>query len=84
MNYSPHCPHQTRTVNIGQQTEKRLDMLGRAGCPSVVSLAENVEGGQHVEDEDRRPAEEEEGHDEDQHVYHLLGLLLSCNNFVIC
>ena len=40
-------------------------MFGAACGSSVVSLAENVEGGQHVEDEDRRPAEEEEKHDED-------------------
>ena len=58
-------------------------MFGGARCPSVVSLAENVESGQHVEDENRRPAEEEEEHDEDQHVDHLLGLLLSDNNFVV-
>ena len=66
-----------------QQTEKCLDMFGGACCSSVVSLAENVESGQHVKDENRRPAEEEEEHDEDQHVDHLLGLLLSDNNFVI-
>ena len=80
-------------VNIGQQTEKRLDMLGGARCPTVVSLAQDVEGGQHVEDEDWRPAEEEEKHDEDQHVDDLLGLLLSyqkhfrgrtLNIFVVC
>ena len=58
-------------------------MFGGARCSSVVSLAENVESGQHVKDENRRPAEEEEEHDEDQHVDHLLGLLLSDNNFVI-
>ena len=58
-------------------------MFGGARSPSVVSLAENVKGGQHVEDEDWRPAEEEEEHDEDQHVDDLLGLLLSYNNFVI-
>ena len=58
-------------------------MFGGACCSSVVSLAENVESGQHVEDENRRPAEEEEEHDEDQHVDDLLGLLLSDNNFVI-
>ena len=52
-------------------------MFGGAGCPAVVSLAEDVEGGQHVEDEDGRPADEEEKHDEDQHVDHLLRLLLS-------
>ena len=58
-------------------------MFGGARCPSVVSLTEKVESGQHVEDENRRPAEEEEEHDEDQHVDHLLGLLLSDNNFVV-
>ena len=58
-------------------------MFGGDGGPSKVSLPENVEGGQHVEDEDGRPADEEEKHDEDQHVDHLLGLLLSDNNFVI-
>ena len=58
-------------------------MFGGDGGPSKVSLPENVEGGQHVEDENRRPAEEEEKHDEDQHVDHLLGLLLSDNNFVV-
>ena len=58
-------------------------MFGGDGGPSKVSLPENVEGGQHVEDEDRRPAEEEEEHDEDQHVDDLLGLLLSYNDFVI-
>ena len=52
----------TRPVCIGQQTEKCFDMFGRARGPSVVSFAENVKGGQHVEDEDRRPAEEEEEH----------------------
>ena len=58
-------------------------MLGGACGSSIVSLAENVESGQDVEDKDRRPAQEEEEHDEDQHVDHLPGLLLSDNNFVI-
>ena len=58
-------------------------MFGGACCSSVVSLAENVESGQHVKDENRRPAEEEEEHDEDQHVDHLPSLLLSTHHFIM-
>ena len=52
-------------------------MFGVESRAAVVALAQDVECGQHVEDEDGRPAEEEEKHDEDQHVDHLLRLLLS-------
>ena len=50
-----------------------LGVGGRAG----VSLAKEVEGPEHVEDEDGRPAGEEEEHDQDEHVDHLPCLLLS-------
>ena len=52
-------------------------MFGVESRAAVVALAQDVECGQHVEDEDGGPAEEEEDHDEDQHVDHLLRLLLS-------
>ena len=50
-----------------------LGVGGRAG----VSLAKEVEGPEHVEDEDGRPAGEEEEHDQDEHVDHLPRLPLS-------
>ena len=46
-------------------------MLGVGGGAGV-SLAQKVEGPEHVEDEDGRPAGEEEEHDQDQHVDHLI------------
>ena len=58
-------------------------MFGVESRAAVVALAEDVECGQHVEDEDGGPAEEEEDHDQDQHVDHLLRLFLSTHNFVV-
>ena len=49
-----------------------LRVGGRAG----VALAQEVEGPKDVEDEDGRPAGEEEEHDQDEHVDHLPCLLL--------
>ena len=49
---------------------------GRAG----VALAQEVEGPEDVEDEDGRPAGEEEEHDQDEHVDHLPSLLLPLRN----
>ena len=72
-----------KPVCIGQQTEEGLDMFGVEGCPSVVALTKDIEGGQDVEDEDGGPAEEEEEHDEDQHVDHLPSLLLSTHHFIM-
>ena len=37
----------------------------------VLLVAQHPEGGQHVEDQDRSPADEEEEHDQDQHVDNL-------------
>ena len=48
----------------------------RVGGSAGVSLAEEIEGPEDVEDEDGRPAGEEEEHDQDEHVDHLSGLLL--------
>ena len=57
-------------------------MLGVARCATVIPLAQNIEGRQQVEDEDWCPAQEEQEHDQDQHVDHLLHLFLSADNFV--
>lgn len=57
-------------------------MLGVARCAAVIPLAQNIEGRQQVEDEDWCPAQEEQEHDQDQHVDHLLHLFLPTDNFV--
>ena len=76
-------PH-SRPVDVGEEAEYGLVCLGVGGRAGEVVLvaplvavvvellvAEHPEGGQHVEDEDRGPADEEEEHDQDQHVDNL-------------
>ena len=62
-------------VRVGEEAEGRLDVLGVGGSAGV-PLAQEVECPEHIEDEDGRPAGEEEEHDQDEHVDHLSGLLL--------
>ena len=47
------------------------------GSGAGVSLAQQIEGPEDVEDEDGAPAGEEEEHDQDEHVDHLASLSLS-------
>ena len=50
-------------------------MFGCGGCALVV-LAQQVEGGDQVENEDGSPAEKKQQHDHNQHIDYLLSLAL--------
>ena len=70
-------------VRIWEKAECSLDILGVDPRPHVVRSQE-LEGGEEVEGEDGGPAEEEEDHDQDQHVDHLSFQHQTKQDYKIC
>ena len=60
----------TVPVRIRQKADSCLDILGAGPSPHVVR-PQQLKGSQEVEGKDGGPTEEEQDHDQDQHVDHL-------------